>query len=114
MPLFLTQVSYSEAGWQTLVSNPQNRAEAIRSVVENLGGRLINSYLSFGDFDVVLISDFPDTVSVAALAMAAAAGGAIKAVKTTPLMEVTEALEAMRKASAAGYRAPVSGKATSA
>ena len=114
MPLFLSQVSYNEAGWQALVSNPQNRADAVRAVVENLGGRLINSYLSFGDYDVVLISEFPDNVSVAALAMAAAAGGAIKSIKTTPLMDVSEGLEALRKASASGYRAPVTGKATSA
>jgi len=114
MPLFLSQVAYNEAGWQALVSNPQNRADAIRSVIENLGGRLINSYLSFGDYDVVLISEFPDNVSVAALSMAAAAGGAIRSVKTTPLMEASEALEALRKASAAGYRAPTTGKAISA
>jgi len=45
-------------------------------------------------------------VSAAAFSMAAAAGGAVKAVKTTPLMSMEEAIEAMRKAGGAGYRPP--------
>ena len=67
MPLFLSQVAYSEDGWQALVSNPQNRLEAIRPVVSKLGGRVVNAYFAFGDYDFVLISEFPDNVSAAAL-----------------------------------------------
>jgi hypothetical protein len=44
---------------------------------------------------------------MAAFALAAAAGGALKAVKTTPLMTIEEGIEAMRKASGTGYRPPV-------
>ena len=77
MPLFLSQVGYSEEGWQALVSNPQNRLDVIRPVVEKLGGRIVNAYFAFGDYDFVLISEFPDNVTAAALAIAAAAGGAV-------------------------------------
>ena len=114
MSLFLSQVAYNEDGWKALVSNPQNRLEAIRPVVEKLGGRILNAYFAFGDYDFVLISDFPDNVSVAALAIAAAAGGAVKSIKTTPLMEAAEGLEALRKAAASGYRAPTSGRTATA
>lgn len=110
MPLFLSQVAYNEDGWQALVSNPQNRLEAIRPVVDKLGGRIVNAYFAFGDYDFVLISEFPDNVSAAALAIAAAAGGAVKSIKTTPLMEATEGLEAIRKAAASGYRAPAAAR----
>jgi uncharacterized protein with GYD domain len=106
MPLFLSQVAYNENGWQALVSNPQNRLEAIRPVVDKLGGRIVNAYFAFGDFDFVLIAEFPDNVSAAALAIAAAAGGAVKSIKTTPLLEAAEGLDAVRKAAASGYRAP--------
>jgi uncharacterized protein with GYD domain len=114
MPLFLSQVAYNEEGWKALVSNPQNRLDVIRPVVEKLGGRILNAYFAFGDYDFVLISDFPDNVSVAALAIAAAAGGAVKSIKTTPLMEAAEGLEALRKAAGSGYRAPTSGRTASA
>src|SRR5271169_1380164 len=114
MPLFLSQVAYNEEGWQALVANPQNRLEAIRPVVEKLGGRIVNAYYSFGDYDFVFIGEFPDNASAAALAIAGAAGGAVKSVKTTPLMEAAEGLEAIRKAATSGYRAPTSGRTASA
>src|SRR5438270_10628010 len=114
MPHFLTQVSYNEQAWQSLVSNPQNRLEVIRPVIEKLGGRVVNAYFAFGDYDFVLITELPDNVSAAALAIAAAAGGACKSVKTTPLMEATEGLEALRKAATTGYRAPTSGRTATA
>ena len=114
MPLFMSQVTYSEDGWQALVSNPQNRLEAIRPVVDKLGGRIVNAYFAFGDYDFILIAEFPDNVSAAALAIAAAAGGAVKSIKTTPLMEATEGLEAVRKAATSGYRAPVGGRTAKA
>jgi uncharacterized protein with GYD domain len=114
MPQFLTQVSYNEQAWQALVSNPQNRLEAIRPVIEKLGGRVISAYFAFGDYDFVVITELPNNVSAAALAIAAAAGGACKTVKTTPLMEAAEGLEALRLAATAGYRAPTGSRTASA
>ncbi|HEY5640321.1 MAG TPA: GYD domain-containing protein, partial [Dehalococcoidia bacterium] len=61
---------------------------------------------SFGEYDVILIAEMPNNEAAAGLAMSAAAGGAIKAVKTTPLMTVQEGLEAMRKADKASYQRP--------
>ena len=40
-----------------------------------------------------------------AISIAFAAGGACKAVKTTPLLTVEEAIEAMKKAAGSEYRA---------
>jgi uncharacterized protein with GYD domain len=114
MPHFLTQVAYNEQAWQTLVSNPQNRLDAIRPVVEKLGGRIINAYFAFGDYDFVLITEMPDNATAAALAISASAGGACKSVKTTPLMEATEGMDALRKAANSGYRAPLSSRTTTA
>ena len=114
MPHFLTQVSYTEQAWQSLVSNPQNRLDAIRPVIEKLGGRVVNAYLAFGDYDYVVITELPNNVSAAALAIAASAGGACKSIKTTPLMDAAEGLEALRKAATSGYRAPTSGKTATA
>ena len=114
MPHFLTQAAYTEQAWQSLVSNPQNRLDAIRPVIEKLGGRVVNAYFAFGDYDFVLITELPDNVSAAALAIAASASGACKCVKTTPLMEAAEGLEALRKAATSGYRAPTGGRTATA
>src|SRR3977135_960156 len=112
MPHFLTQAAYTEQAWQSLVSNPQNRLDAIRPVIEKLGGRVVNAYFAFGDYDFVLITELPNNVSAAALAIAASAGGACKSVKTTPLMEPAAVLEARGQAATAGYLAPTDRTAT--
>jgi uncharacterized protein with GYD domain len=105
MSFYLIQVAYNPEGWQALVNNPQNRVEAVRPAIVHLGGKIENAWYSFGDYDVTLVLQMPDNVSAAALSIAFASGGALKAVKTTPLLTATEALEAMKRAGAAGYRA---------
>jgi uncharacterized protein with GYD domain len=71
-----------------------------------LGGKIECAYLAFGEYDVVVVLDMPDNVSAAAFSIAASAGGAVKAAKTTALMTMEEGIEAMRKAGTAGYRPP--------
>ena len=106
MPHFLFQAAYSTDAWASMVKSPQDRIEAIRPVVEKLGGKVVAGYLSFGEFDTVGIMELPDNESAAAFAMAAAAGGALKALKTTPLLTTQEGLGAASKAGALGYRPP--------
>lgn len=106
MPRYLIQASYNRQGISDLVQNPQNRAEAIRPVVERLGGRIISFDYALGDYDVVAIMEAPDNVSAAALAMAVGSGGALRDYKTTVLLSMEEAMEAMRKAGGADYRPP--------
>ena len=101
---YLMQISYSSSAWAAMIQRPENRVEAVRKVVENLGGKLGGFWMSFGDQDLVGILDMPDNSSVAAFAMAISAGGACKSVKTTPLLKIEEGMEAMRKAGACGYQ----------
>ena len=106
MARYLFQASFTSEAWAAQVKNPQNRIEALRPVIEGLGGSLESFYYAFGEYDVVAIAEMPDNVSAAAFSLAASAGGALKAVKTTPLMTIEEGIEAMRKAAGAGYRPP--------
>ena len=46
----------------------------------------------------------PDNVSVAGFAIAAAAGGAVKSIRTIPLMTTQEGMQAMQKAAESSYR----------
>jgi uncharacterized protein with GYD domain len=109
MPYFLEQVAYTSEGWGALVKNPQNRIEAVRPAIEKLGGKIESAWFAFGEYDVVLILQMPDNVNAAAIAIAFAAGGACKSVKTTPLITIAEGVEAMKKAATAGYRAATAG-----
>jgi uncharacterized protein with GYD domain len=106
MPHYMVQAGYTPDAWGGLVKSPQDRAEALRPAIEALGGRLVSFYMSFGEYDALVIAEMPDNISAAAVSIAAAAGRAVKAIKTTPLMTVQESMEAMRKAGQAGYRPP--------
>ena len=106
MPRYLIQASYSNQGIADLVSNPQDRAAAVRPLIERMGGKLESFDYSFGDYDAVIIVELPNNVAVASGAMAVGASGAISSFKTTVLVSMEEAMEAMRQASAVGYRPP--------
>ena len=106
MAHFLVQVAYTSNALATLTNNPQDRTGVIRSLIEKLGGSLQGAWFAFGDYDVVLICQMPDNISAAAFSFAGTAGGAVKAIKTTPLMSIEDGVEALRKASGTGYQPP--------
>ena len=106
MPRYLLRASYTPEAWATLVKNPQNRREAVRPIIEAMGGRLEGFYFAFGEDDVFLLVEGTDNVSTAAISMAVSASGAVKSLSTTVLMTAEEAMEAMGKAKGVGYRPP--------
>jgi uncharacterized protein with GYD domain len=104
---YLFQASYTPEAWAAQTRNPQDQIEAMRGVVENLGGKVTAGFISFGEYDVMVIADLPSNSSAAALSIAAAGTGAMKAIKTTPLLSADEAMDAMRSAAASGYAPPI-------
>ena len=104
MPSYLLQVSYNAAAWAAMIKRPHDRAEVVRKPIEKLGGKVEGFWMTFGDYDVIGVIEMPDNVSAAGLAIAFAGGGALKSVRTTPLLSANEAVEAMKKAGASGYK----------
>ena len=101
---YLIQVAYTSEAMAALISNVQNREDAVRPVIEKLGGSLKTAYFALGDFDIVLIVSMPSDVEAGAIVMAFTAGGALKSVKATPLMSIADGMEAMKKAAGCGYQ----------
>jgi uncharacterized protein with GYD domain len=100
------RVGYTADSWKTQSTKPVNREEAIKPAVRALGGRIISFYYAFGEDDVIAVAQFPDNKAAAAFAIAAASGGALSHITTTPLMTVNEAMGAMRQAKRARYTPP--------
>jgi uncharacterized protein with GYD domain len=44
-----------------MVKQPQNRLEAVRPVVEKLGGKWEHAWLAFGEYDIVGVVELPET-----------------------------------------------------
>lgn len=108
MPLFMLQAAYAPKGWRALVQHPQNRIAAVSGPVERLGGKVVDGWMQFGEHDVLLICDLPNTTSAAALSMAISSGGAVDHVHTTQLMTIAEGLDALRLAHDSQYQPPES------
>lgn len=98
------QISYTSEGWAALVKNPQNRFERVRPAIEKVGGKLVQAFFAFGDYDIVAIGEFPSNAAAASIAIAFEAGGAIKSVKTTPLLTIEETMDALYKAGESNYQ----------
>jgi uncharacterized protein with GYD domain len=106
MPLYMSQFAYTPEAWASLVDNPEDRSAAVRELTESMGGRLIGWYLSFGEYDGLLIYEAPDNATAGAAALAAASRGHLRALKTTPLFSAEESVELMRSAGGRSFRAP--------
>ncbi|HET9321822.1 MAG TPA: GYD domain-containing protein [Bryobacteraceae bacterium] len=106
MANYLLQVAYTPEAWANLIAQPHDRIEAVRPAVEKLGGKITHGWFAFGDYDLIAIVEMPGNVEAAAFSLAAAAGGAVRAIKTTPLLTAAEGVEALKKAGKSGYKAP--------
>ena len=106
MARYLTQLSYTSEAMAHLISNPQDRGAVIRDLGQRLGGKVETFDYCFVDYHLVMIVEFPDNESVEAIMMSAYASGAIKDLKITVLIPMEEAVRAMGRANAAGYKPP--------
>ena len=106
MPLYMRQFAYTTEAWATLAHTPEDRSAAVRELLESGGGRLISWYLSFGEYDGLLIYEAPDAATAGALVLAAARQGHLSATKTTPLFDSEQSVEILRRAGGMAFRAP--------
>jgi len=104
MATFLLQCAYTPEAVSALVAKPQNRTNVIKRAVESVAGKLTGVWMSFGDYDVVVVAEFANNINAAALALAVTAGGSLRSVKTTPLLSINDACAALRKAGKAAYK----------
>jgi uncharacterized protein with GYD domain len=106
MPLYLSKFKYTPETWARLVGNPEDRRKAAESYIESVGGKLHGFWYAFGSYDGYTLWEAPDNVSMAAVALAISAGGALSSIETTILLTVDETIDALRKAQQVKYRAP--------
>ena len=106
MPMYLTRFNYTPETWARLIANPEDRRSAAQQYIESVGGKLHGFWYAFGDHDGYNLWEAPDNVSMAAVAVAIGAGGALGSFETTVLLTVEETLAALEKAGSVRYKAP--------
>ena len=106
MPLYLSKFSYTPEAWARLIRNPEDRRTAAAAYIESVGGKLHGFWYAFGDHDGYNLWEAPDDVSMAAVALAINAGGALRSLETTVLLSVEDTIDALRRAERIRYRPP--------
>ncbi len=98
MPLYLYQAAYTPESLAAQIKDPKDRVEVVRPVFEAVGAKILASGYPFGEYDVIAVYEAPDDTTAASLALAIAAGGALKSAKTTRLLSGAEWVAALTKA----------------
>jgi uncharacterized protein with GYD domain len=106
MPLYLSKFGYTPETWARLIGKPEDRRNAAKSYIESVGGKLHGFWYAFGSDDGFVLWEAPDNSSMAAVALAISAGGALSSQETTVLMTVEETLDALKQAGQVQYKPP--------
>jgi uncharacterized protein with GYD domain len=104
MAKFLVHATYSADGFKGVIKDKASgRKAAIEKAMASVGAKLEAMYLTFGDYDAVLIVDAPDSASLMAVGLSACSTGLART-STTPLLTIEEADQAIKKS--VQYRGP--------
>jgi uncharacterized protein with GYD domain len=103
MPIFITQGRYTRDAIKGMITKPEDRADAVSRLFSKAGGRLLNYYVTFGEYDFLLIAEAPSETQMAAVLMAAGSGAGVTNLRTTLAITSVEAKGAF---AAAGDLAP--------
>ena len=106
MPIYMIQARFTSTAWEALYVSSVDRREVLSKMLEDAGGRLIDYYFSFGDSDVVVITQAPDNTTALSAVIAIAKAGAVTDIKTTVLMSYDDGIEALRRSGSMGYSPP--------
>jgi len=77
MPTFISFIDWTDQGIRNIKEAPQ-RAKAAKALLEKLGGKVKQIYLTSGDHDIVFIADIPDGDTMAKFSLAVAAQGNVR------------------------------------
>lgn len=106
MPIFITQGRYTREAIKGMLSKPEDRADAVSRLFAKGGGRLLSYYVTFGEYDFLLIGEAPSETQMAAIVLAAASSGGVTGLRTNLAISSLEAKGAFAAAAdlAPGFR----------
>ena len=106
----LVQFRYGSEQAQALIDSPSDRAQVAKAFVAAFGGKLLQLFFAYGEYDGIFIAEFPDRESMSAALMTMSGTGGFAAIHTTILFSMDEAMAAMRRAAATDHgQAPPGG-----
>lgn len=106
MSRYLTLFQYTPEAQAALVKQPEDRSQAVRQLMQQAGGQLLDFYICFGEYDGVILFEAPDDITAHAIVYALISPGHIKHERTITLHTSDEKMQVLQKASTMQYKGP--------
>jgi uncharacterized protein with GYD domain len=98
MTVYIVQGRYSQQALKGMVAKPEDRETEVRKLIEGAGGKLLSFYMTFGEFDFLIVTELPDPVATFSALAIAGAGGGVTDLRTTIGLTSAEAMRGFEKA----------------
>ncbi|MEM7009513.1 MAG: GYD domain-containing protein [Thermodesulfobacteriota bacterium] len=98
MPIYMTRNVYSSEAMSNMIKSADGRKEKIAQHIEQAGGKLLDYYFCFGEYDGVCIYETPDGESALSVLAAVKAMGFVTKMETTQLFRTEDGAEAFKRA----------------
>ena len=98
MPIYICQGRYTANALKGMTTKPEDRSQTVRKLFKDGGGKLISWYLTFGEYDWMVIAEMPNERAMLSSVIAAAEGGSLTDLKTTIALTAEETVKAFQDA----------------
>lgn len=107
--IYITQGKFTHQFVTGMMAAPEDREAAVRALIESEGAKLLHYFITFGEYDFMIISESDQGLGDYGSALVvAAASGAVTDLKTTTAITTAQSKAMFEKAKsiADGYSAP--------
>ncbi len=95
MNTYIGLVNYTQDGIAAIKDSPK-RLSVVKRLAKNLGGKVKHFYLTLGDYDLVVVYEMPDELTVAKFLLTVGSVGAIRTKTLTAFPEAESAKSSRR------------------
>ena len=101
MGIYITQGNYTQNAMKGMLDNPEDRQGAVAGLMESVGAKLLNYYVTTGEYDFLVITESNDLKDIVAALMSAGGSGGVTNLKAIQALTTQDAKVIMERASSA-------------
>jgi uncharacterized protein with GYD domain len=98
MTIYIIKGNYSDHAFQGMLKQPEDRHDAVEQLIESAGGRMLDYYVTMGEYDFLVISEFDNEIDGLSALLVAAGTGGTRNLNTTVAVTTADARKAEEKA----------------
>jgi uncharacterized protein with GYD domain len=98
MPIYISQGRYTRDAIRGMTAKPEDRSRAAAKLLRDAGGKLLSHYITFGEYDFLLVAEAPSEIAMASAVLAVAGAGGVTDVRTTLALSPADAMKAFEGA----------------